>query len=77
MTIRGLASRILSAAVRRASPSMQEWGNAMLAEIPKGPRDFFLKVVDAQITFEVDAQGKATSLTLHQGGMNRPAKRME
>jgi len=29
-------------------------------------RHFFYKVVDAQITFEVDADGRATSLVLHQ-----------
>ena len=33
MTIRGLAAKILGASVRRASPSMQEWGKAMLAEM--------------------------------------------
>ena len=55
----------------------QATGQPKLEIFPEGPRDFFLKVVDAQITFEVDAQGKAISLTLHQGGMNQPAKRME
>ena len=39
-------------------------------------RKFFLKVVDAQITFDVDAQGAATQLTLHQGGRNTAAKRL-
>ncbi len=38
--------------------------------------NFFLKIVDAQITFETDAQGRATKLILHQGG-DRPAKRIE
>jgi hypothetical protein len=33
MTIRGLASTILTAAVRRASPPMREWGSAMLREM--------------------------------------------
>jgi hypothetical protein len=40
---------------------------------PEGDHDFFLKVIDAQITFETDSQGKATSLVLHQGGNIRPA----
>jgi serine-type D-Ala-D-Ala carboxypeptidase/endopeptidase len=31
-------------------------------------KSFFFKVVNAQITFETDAQGKATGLVLHQGG---------
>jgi CubicO group peptidase (beta-lactamase class C family) len=39
-------------------------------------RKFFLKVVDAQLTFDVDAQGAATQLTLHQNGRDIVAKRM-
>jgi len=40
-------------------------------------RNFFYKVVDAQITFVVDATGRATSLVLHQNGANVPGKRIE
>jgi CubicO group peptidase (beta-lactamase class C family) len=43
----------------------------------EGERDFFLKVVDAQLTFVVDANGRATSVVLHQNGADQPAKRME
>ncbi len=43
----------------------------------ESPHEFFLKVVDAQITFVVDANGRATSLVLHQNGADQPAKRME
>jgi D-alanyl-D-alanine-carboxypeptidase/D-alanyl-D-alanine-endopeptidase len=39
--------------------------------------DFFVKAFDAQLTFVVDANGRATSLVLHQGGADHPAKRME
>jgi serine-type D-Ala-D-Ala carboxypeptidase/endopeptidase len=42
---------------------------------PESERDYFYKVVDAQITFETDTQGHATGLVLHQNGMNMPAKR--
>ena len=42
----------------------------------EGPRDFFLKVVDAQITFVTDSSGRATELILHQGGRDEHAKRM-
>jgi CubicO group peptidase (beta-lactamase class C family) len=38
--------------------------------------NFFLKVVDAQVTFETDAQGRATRLILHQNG-DHPGKRIE
>lgn len=39
-------------------------------------REFFLKAVDAQITFVTDAQGRATELILHQDG-DHVAKRIE
>ena len=42
---------------------------------PEGDRDYFLKVVDAQITFVTDGQGRATELVLHQGGRDQHAKR--
>jgi CubicO group peptidase (beta-lactamase class C family) len=43
---------------------------------PEGARDFFYKVVDAQITFETDKDGRATGLVLHQNGGNMPARRV-
>ena len=35
---------------------------------PESPREFFYKVVDAQLTFEVGADGRATAVVLHQAG---------
>jgi D-alanyl-D-alanine-carboxypeptidase/D-alanyl-D-alanine-endopeptidase len=43
----------------------------------EGPRDFFYKVVDAQITFRTDGKGRATALVLHQNGVDRVAGRIE
>jgi uncharacterized protein (TIGR03435 family) len=43
---------------------------------PESERAFFLKVVDAQVTFVTDAQGRATELIFHQGG-DQHAKRIE
>lgn len=40
-------------------------------------REFFSKVIDGRITFEVDGQGRVTGLVIHQGGMDTPAKRLE
>jgi len=54
----------------------QATGQSKFQIFPEGQRDFFLKVVDAQITFETDASGRATSLTLHQNGANMPGKRI-
>ena len=54
----------------------QATGQPKFQIFPESQRDFFLKVVDAQITFETDASGRATSLTLHQNGRDQPAKRI-
>jgi len=54
----------------------QATGQPKFQIFPESERDFFYKVVDAQITFETDASGRATSLTLHQNGANLPAKRI-
>jgi len=55
---------------------VQATGQPKLEICPEGERDYFLKIVDAQITFETDVQGKATGLILHQNGMNQAAKRI-
>ena len=39
--------------------------------------EFFLKAVDAQVTFVKDAQGRITSLILHQGGRDTPAQKIK
>jgi CubicO group peptidase (beta-lactamase class C family) len=44
---------------------------------PETARDYFLKVVDAQLTFEVDSQGHATAVVLHQAGRDQRATRIE
>ncbi len=56
---------------------VQLTGQPKFPMFSKSAREFFLKVVDAQIAFEVDAQGRATQLTLHQNGMDQPAKRLD
>ena len=40
-------------------------------------KEFFLKVVDAQLTFETDAQNKAVAVVLHQNGADQRAPRIE
>jgi D-alanyl-D-alanine-carboxypeptidase/D-alanyl-D-alanine-endopeptidase len=46
------------------------------AVYPKSSTEFFSKLVDAQITFEADAQGHATALVLHQGGRDLRGQRI-
>ena len=55
----------------------QATGQARVEIFAEGAREFFLKVVDAQLTFVVDANGRATSVVLHQNGRNVPANRIE
>ena len=51
-------------------------GQPRAAIYAKDERQFFYKIVDAQIIFQVDAQGHATSLVLHQSGRDRTANRI-
>ena len=39
----------------------------------KSDTEFFLKVIDAQVTFDRDDSGKVTNLVLHQGGGHQKA----
>ena len=55
---------------------VQATGQPKFELFAEGERDYFLKIVDAQITFEIDAAGAANQLTLHQSGRHTPAKRI-
>jgi CubicO group peptidase (beta-lactamase class C family) len=44
---------------------------------PESEKEYFLKFVDAQITFVTDSQGRATEMVLHQGGRDLHGKRSE
>ena len=55
----------------------QATGQAKLPLFAESELDFFLKVVDAQVTFVKDASGKVDSLILHQGGANIPGRRVK
>jgi D-alanyl-D-alanine-carboxypeptidase/D-alanyl-D-alanine-endopeptidase len=52
----------------------QATGQPKVELFASGEKEFFLKVVDAQITFETDSSGRATALVLHQNG-DHEAKR--
>src|SRR5271163_4585355 len=56
---------------------VQATGQPNFEVFAEGDRDYFYKVVDAQITFVTDAEGRATGLILHQYGSDVPAKRTE
>ena len=52
-------------------------GQSFLEILPESETEFFYKVVDAQITFVKDSQGRVTDLILHQGGLNLKAARIK
>lgn len=56
---------------------VQATGQPRFEIFPEGQREYFLKVVDAQITFDPDVDGHAPGLVLHQNGRDQPAKRIE
>lgn len=52
-------------------------GQEKFPVFPEGEGKFFLKVVDAQLSFTADAEGKVTQVTLHQNGRDQVAKRAD
>ncbi|MFO7695396.1 MAG: serine hydrolase [Vicinamibacterales bacterium] len=55
----------------------QATGQGKVEVFPSSPTEFFLKVVNAQITFVNDSSGAVTGLVLHQGGRDMPAKKIK
>ena len=51
-------------------------GQPAVEIFPQGERDFFARIVDAQITFNGQG-GVATGLVLHQNGKDHPATRLD
>ncbi len=73
-----LAPAIFFVVTRDGSRFMvQLTGQAAYEVYAETERDFFYKVVDAQLTFETDAQGKALAVVLHQNGIDQRAPRIE
>ncbi len=50
-------------------------GQAFVPIYPSAKDEFFYKVVDAQLSFHRDAEGKVAGVTLHQNGRDVPASR--
>lgn len=56
---------------------VQFTGQDVTQVYPESPQKFFYKNAPTQISFVTDAQGHATGLVLHQGGLERPAPRID
>jgi CubicO group peptidase (beta-lactamase class C family) len=55
----------------------QATGQGKFELFPESEKDFFLKVVDAQMTFVKNDKGEVTQLILHQGGQDLPAPKVK
>ena len=51
-------------------------GQSVVEIFPSAEREFFAKVVDAQITFETGTEGNVTRMILHQNGATPAAMRL-
>jgi tetratricopeptide (TPR) repeat protein len=67
MTITSQEGRLMS----------QITGQPKVELFPSSETEFFLKVVDAQVTFVKDAQGQVKGLVVHQGGRDHEAKKVK
>lgn len=56
---------------------LQATGQPRFPLYAESENSFFLRVVDAVVTFTRGPDGKATSLTLHQGGASTPGPRVK
>jgi CubicO group peptidase (beta-lactamase class C family) len=65
-------------AITHEGPSLmaQATGQSKFEIFPKSTTSFFFKVVDAQVEFQLGADGKMASLVLHQAGHDTPGTRV-
>ena len=56
---------------------LQATGQPKFQIFPESENEFFLKVVDAQITFEKPVDGVCSKIILHQNGQHTPGNRVQ
>lgn len=56
--------------------TLQVTGQSRFPLYAASETEFFLTVVNAQVTFQKDEQGAITSLVVHQGGVDRTARKL-
>jgi CubicO group peptidase (beta-lactamase class C family) len=55
----------------------QATGQPAMELFPEGENKFFVKVVEAKVTFTRDEKGQVTGLIIHQGGRDIPGKKIK
>jgi serine-type D-Ala-D-Ala carboxypeptidase/endopeptidase len=68
---------ILTVSREGAQLNVQATGQPLFQVFAKTKNTFFLKVVDAQLTFTQNEAGETVSVTLHQGGRDMPGKKLK
>jgi hypothetical protein len=68
---------IISVTAEKDQLFLQATGQPRIEAFPSSDTEFFLKEVEAQITFIKDDKGKITQLILHQGGNDVPARKIK
>lgn len=56
---------------------MQMTGQGPVPHFPQSDTEYFAKIIDATISFVLNAQGHTTALVLHQGGRDRTMPRID
>src|ERR1700686_5243609 len=69
-------ARVLTVTLEDGHLFTQMTGQGKIEVLPESEHDFFVKNLDAQLTFHTDATGNATEVVLHQDG-DHPFKRIE
>jgi D-alanyl-D-alanine carboxypeptidase len=68
---------VLSVTLEGEQLMSQATGQQKVAIFPTSDSEFFLKVVNAQISFITDASGNVEKLILHQGGRDMPGPKVK
>ncbi len=68
---------IISVTVEKDQLFLQATGQGRVQAFPSSETEFFLKEVEAQVSFVKNAEGKITQLILHQGGNDAPARKIK
>jgi hypothetical protein len=68
---------VLTVTLENGQLMSQATGQNKLEVFAESETKFFLKVIDAQLTFAKSAEGKVTHVTLHQGGQDLKAPRID
>jgi serine-type D-Ala-D-Ala carboxypeptidase/endopeptidase len=56
---------------------LQGDGDVKVAFYPESEHDFFARIMDAQITFKTDPEGRVTELIFHRDGSSQRVQRVE